>query len=222
MKSLLSMRKIIPKKLVEEEKPALKDYFKYYFLHAPEDDYIGILVIRAIFFAIFIFWGMSFILHPVDSDYLMQSFIHLPNLVFHEAGHFIFSPFGKFIRVLGGSLMQVLMPFIVMCTFVLKNRDGYAASIGLWWVGQNFMDMAPYIGDARDLKLPLLGGVTGREVADYHDWEYLLEATGLINQDLLLAKLSHYFGSMLMITAFIWGGYMLYLEYVRIKGLENQ
>ena len=41
-------------------------------------------------------------------------FIHLIDLVFHEAGHPIFGVFGRFMGVLGGSLNQVLVP--VVCT----------------------------------------------------------------------------------------------------------
>ena len=42
----------------------------------------------------------------------MNSFLHLINLLFHEAGHIIFSPFGQFMTMLGGSLMQVLVPIV--------------------------------------------------------------------------------------------------------------
>lgn len=37
-------------------------------------------------------------------------FLDRVDLVFHEAGHVIFGPFGEFIGILGGSLMQVLIP----------------------------------------------------------------------------------------------------------------
>jgi uncharacterized membrane protein len=42
------------------------------------------------------------------------NFLHLIDLVFHEAGHVIFGLFGRFIAVIGGSLNQVLVP--VICT----------------------------------------------------------------------------------------------------------
>jgi hypothetical protein len=35
--------------------------------------------------------------------------------------------------------------------------------------GQSLMDLAPYVADARALRLPLLGGRTGAEV-EGHDW----------------------------------------------------
>ena len=46
-------------------------------------------------------WTIQFARTPLSAD--MSSFLHLPDLVFHEAGHIIFSPFGRFMTVLGGS-----------------------------------------------------------------------------------------------------------------------
>jgi hypothetical protein len=197
---------------MENNKPALFDYFKYIFLHVPDKVDQVTLVGRTIVFVGLFIWGWTFILHSVESNYVASSFMHNINLVFHEAGHVVFRPFGKFIMFLGGSLGQVLMPAIVMVAFLIKNRDTFGAS-----VGQNFMDMAPYINDARDLKLPLLGGVTGQDVVDYHDWEFLLGRTGLAQYDHILGHGAHYLGTILMITAWVWGGYMLYRQYQNLE-----
>lgn len=204
---------------MNNDKPTPVDYFKAIFLHVPEQVATVTVIGRGLVYVLIFVWGWMFIFHSVDSNYVGQSFLHNVNLAFHEAGHIIFSPFGRFITVLGGSLAQILMPLIVMGAFLLTNRDAFGGSVGLWWVGQNFIDVAPYINDARDLKLILLGGVTGRDVADYHDWEYLLGATGLLKWDHSLAKMSHLFGSMLMITAFVWGGYILYRQW-QVRELE--
>ena len=42
-----------------------------------------------------------------------------------------------------------------------------------WWAGENMMDVAIYINDARALQLTLIGGQTGAEV-EGHDWEHIL------------------------------------------------
>ncbi len=52
---------------------------------------------------------------------ISESFMHRVNLVFHEAGHVIFMPFGRFLSILGGTLGQWLIPFIVLCSFVLSG-----------------------------------------------------------------------------------------------------
>jgi hypothetical protein len=75
------------------------------------------------------------------------------------------------------------------------------------------MDIAPYINDARALQLPLLGGVTGKDVAEYHDWEYILGKTGMLRIDHSLASLSYAFGILLMLLTFAWGGFLLVQEF---------
>ena len=167
---------------------------------------------RFLIFSMLIVWGLKFIFTPLESNYAGESFMHLINLPFHEAGHLIFSPFGRFIGASGGSLMQLLVPLVCLLSFLIKTRDTFAASVALWWLGESLMDLAPYINDARDLKLLLLGGVTGRDVADYHDWEFILRKLGLLEYDHFLAHAAHITGAFLMATTFIWGGFLLYKQ----------
>ena len=169
---------------------------------------------RMLFFLVIFIWGLKFIFTPLDSNYTMQSFWHLVNLPFHEAGHILFRPFGRVMTSLGGSLAQLLMPVVCLAVFLIKTRDTFAASFALWWTGENFMDLAPYINDARSLTLPLLGGNTGRTSPyGYHDWEFILKETGLIRCDHILAKMSHMIGAVIMICAIVWGGYLLFKQY---------
>ncbi|HOD76478.1 MAG TPA: hypothetical protein PKJ17_10645 [Syntrophorhabdaceae bacterium] len=82
-----------------------------------------------------------------------------------------------------------------------------------WWTGQNFIDMAPYINDARAQQLMLLGGVTGQDVPGYHDWNNILGRLGLLNLDHTLANTSHVFGSLIMTAAFIWAAIILFMQW---------
>lgn len=160
-------------------------------------------------------WGWTFISASVTSNAVGESFMHNINLPFHEAGHILFSPFGRFMQVLGGTLGQILIPGLCVAAFLLKNHDPFGASVGLWWVGQSFMDIAPYINDARALDLILLGGVTGKEVDGYHDWQNILGTLGWLEYDHALAQASHWFGAFLMVLALAWGATVLYLQYER-------
>ncbi len=157
-------------------------------------------------------WGWTFMSASVASNAVGESFMHNINLPFHEAGHIIFSPLGRFMQVLGGTLGQLLIPCLCVGAFLLKNHDPFGASVGLWWVGQNFTDIAPYINDARALDLMLLGGVTGKDVDGYHDWQHILGTLGWLEYDHILAKLSHGLGTLLMLLALAWGGTVLYLQ----------
>ena len=164
---------------------------------------------RAMLGAFLFLWGWRFILSSVQDNYVCESFLHLVNLPFHEAGHVFFSPFGEFLRALGGTLGQLLIPTICLGTFLLKNRDAFGSAVSLWWLAENFMDIGPYIADARSGQLLLLGGVTARDVPGYHDWENILITLDLMQYDQVLGGLSYWTGRILMLAAFAWGGWEL-------------
>ena len=154
-------------------------------------------------------WGVKFIFTPISGEAFSQSYMHLVNLPFHEAGHVFFSPFGRFLQVLGGTLGQWLIPFVVAAYFWFRNNP-FGASVGLWWLGQSFMDIAPYMDDARAGQIMLLGGVTGSEVEDYHDWEVILTRLGMMKYDHLIARISFGCGIILIIVSLGWGGWLLW------------
>jgi hypothetical protein len=159
-------------------------------------------------------WGWIFILTPMATNYAGNSFFHLVNLPFHEAGHLFFQLFGRWMGSLGGTLGQLLIPFICLLVFLIKYKNPFGASVSLWWLGESLMDIAPYINDARSQELVLLGGITGRE-ADYgtHDWEFILNEIGWLRYDHTLAYMAHYFGMVLMLLSFGWAGYLLLKQY---------
>jgi hypothetical protein len=171
---------------------------------------------RVALFAVILFYGFKFIFSPMEKCYGIMPFMHLVNLPFHEAGHIIFMAFGKFIMFLGGTLGQLLMPLICLIALLLTTRDTFGASASLWWFGQNFIDIAPYINDARALKLILLGGVTGRET-DGHDWENILRTMDWLRYDHMIAKMAYSVGAILMVLASVWGGYILCRQYQNVE-----
>jgi len=163
-------------------------------------------------------WGVKFMFASIDSNYAGRSFMHLINLPFHEAGHILFRPFGSFITSLGGSLGQMLMPLICFSVLLIKTKDAFGASVSLWWFGQNFFDLAPYINDARSGTLPLIGGNFGHSSPyGFHDWEYLLTESGLLRYDHFIAKLAVVSGTGVMLLSFIWSGYLLFTQYKEWK-----
>lgn len=171
---------------------------------------------RAAVFAAMVWWGWTFIVTPLETNYTGESFLHLINLPFHEAGHVIFAPFGRFMTFLGGSLGQILMPIICLGTFLVQTRDPFGASVALWWTAESLMDIAPYINDARTMDLLLIGGVTGKET-DGHDWNNILTMLGWLEYDHRLAHLAYNLGIMLMLVSLAWGGALLLLHYRRLS-----
>jgi len=171
-----------------------------------------VIALKVVFLLGLAVWGLRLASQPIISNAVGESFLHLINLPFHEAGHIFFTPFGRFIQILGGTLGQLLIPIIVTGTFIYQHQP-YAASIGLWWLGENFMDIAPYMDDARAGQLMLLGGVTGSEVEDYHDWEGILGRLGMMQYDHTLARAAFSLGVLIMLMALCWGGCILWREY---------
>ena len=172
---------------------------------------------RLLIYAGLLLWGLKFLFTPMETNYVGESFMHMINLPFHEAGHVVFSPMGRFMQVLGGSLGQLLMPLVCLAALLIQNRDAFGAAVALWWLAESVMDLAPYINDARALDLVLLGGVTGKDVEDYHDWEHILRTLGWLQYDHVLAHAAYAFGSLLMILALIWGGYMLRVQFKNLQ-----
>jgi hypothetical protein len=134
------------------------------------------------------------------SDRLMI-FLHNVNLIFHEAGHIFFAFFGQFIAILGGSLMQILIPLIIAIHFFL-TKQYYASTIALWWVGQNFLDVSIYVKDGKERILPLLGGE-----GVIHDWHYLLSSLHWLAYDNLIGNIIFIIGLMISGSALFMGVY---------------
>lgn len=181
-------------------------------LALPEAVDLPVLLGRSALYLLFFLWGWSFILGGIDWQGIGGSFLHNVNLPFHEFGHVLFSPFGRFMAILGGSLFQVLMPLGVMLGFLLQQRDPFAASVMLWWAGQSFIDVSPYIADAPYRAIPLIGGL-GESA---HDWGNLLTMTGSMAHATAYARSSFVIGTLLMLLSFAWGGYLLYLQKQRL------
>ena len=130
----------------------------------------------------------------------------------------LFIPFGRFMTVLGGSLFQVLLPLVLMASFMFgfggSRRDNFAASLMLWWAAMAIIDVAPYIWDAFEPKMMLLGGKTGAE-SDGHDWQNILGDLGLLKRAHLIAGIAHKLGLAVMLVAYAWGAALLYLQFNR-------
>ena len=179
----------------------------------------SVFFFKGLLYIVLLVWGLSFFDETnFKEDYYgaSDSFLHNINLIFHEAGHWIFAIFGEFIGFFGGTLMQCLIPLIVMIQF-LRQRDNFSASVGLWWLGQNFLDIAPYIYDAWDRKLILLGGGTGQDRPGSHDWYYLLGETNNLENYEEIAYFVGYFGKFILFLSFVWGALILYKTFLMLK-----
>src|SRR5215471_6567556 len=127
------------------------------------------------------------------------SFLDNVDLPIHEFGHLLFRPFGEFMMVAGGSLFQVILPAVFVGYFIWQ-QSFYSAAIVLFWVGQSILNVYVYAADAVKMQLVLTSGFTGSE-GSFHDWNYLLTATGLINSTDVVAGIIRLTATLVIIAA---------------------
>ena len=97
------------------------------------------------------------------------------DLAIHETGHLVFAFDGERLMLLGGTLLQLLVP-AVFSLALWRQGDRHGATVPLWWLGQNCWNVSVYIKDARSQELPLVGG-------GEHDWALLLGELGWLGRD---------------------------------------
>lgn len=128
-------------------------------------------------------------------------FIDYINLVIHEAGHVIFMPFGYFLTVSGGTILQLLVPIVFICYFVFR-RENFSASILVYWLALNLINISVYASDALKMQLPLLTGDK-----DSHDWNQILFTLNLLRHTQFIGRAILGLGIVCLLVALIWGLY---------------
>ncbi len=182
--------------------------------HVPENVSPPSLYGRAVLLTIFALWGAKLILLDYRTGEINASFLHGPLLVFHEAGHVVFRILGDFMMVFGGTLAQLLLPAIIATAFLVRNRDPFGAAMGTWLLGVSVLDVAPYVYDALDPQLILLGGQTGEEGG--HDWIYLLDQLGVTHGAHALGWFAHKVGAVIVLGSIAWAAYLLLSQRKRL------
>jgi hypothetical protein len=118
------------------------------------------------------------------------------NLIIHEGGHFFFSWFGDTIRILGGTLGELLVPLLCVAYFFFQRETtGFAFSI--FWFFENFPYIGTYMADARTSALSLVG-------SDESDWTILFTQWGLLAQDQKIGATVRTLGYLGMFAAGLW------------------
>ena len=124
-------------------------------------------------------------------------FLDNVNLMIHEAGHVLFMFFGEFLYFCGGTILQLLIPFVFVSYFYFK-KEFFSAFIVLFWLGQNFINVSVYMGDAIKRKLPLLGGDNVN-----HDWHYIFSHLNILQSTDFLSAITFSIGAFIIILAVI-------------------
>lgn len=123
-------------------------------------------------------WIPSVLLIPAAIYFLAErsfTLIDYFHLVVHEAGHYLLGFFGELMMFLGGTLMQIIVPVLLLIFFYV-NYKRVLFQITMFLLGHSFINISIYAADANEMKLELFGppGVQ-------HDWNWILTYFGALD-----------------------------------------
>lgn len=120
-------------------------------------------------------------------------------LIIHEAGHTIFGIFGwRFLTVLGGTLLQMLIPFVLFIAS-WRGRKIFASQASLYWLGFAWLDSAAYCADAYTQDLPLIGNLPKSS----HDFLNILSDLNILNHYLTVAWVMFSIGFLILLSGIL-------------------
>jgi hypothetical protein len=167
------------------------------FLEPLEDDWQpvsrAVLIIASAFYLLFLFQAAR-----GTGVLLMIDLVFIP---VHEGGHLLFSLFGEFLGVAGGTILQLAAPLMLAAWFLFQRQVPGTAFCTFFFFEQ-FLPIATYMADARAQDLPLL--TVGD--ADYviHDWNYLFGKLGVFDHDIQIAHAVRVLGWIGMLATVAW------------------
>lgn len=162
-------------------------------------------------FGLMLLWGVSIVFGRMTDT---PTVLHLTVILFHEAGHVVFMPFGEALRVAGGTLGQLLIP--LACAVALHRRDdNFGAAMCAAWLALSLIDAAVYAYDAFDPVLPLIGGGTGAD--SFHDFIFLFERYGQLAHARGWAMAMKTLGAIGLLASLVWAAVLLFLQSERLE-----
>ena len=161
---------------------------------------------RLALLAVIAVWATSVLVSRMTQP---PTLLHLTVILFHEAGHIVFLPFGEALRVAGGTLGQLLMP--AACAVALHRRgDNFGAAICFAWMGMSGADASVYAYDAADPVLPLIGGGTGSD--SFHDFVFLFDRYGQLDHARGWAMAMKAGAAIVVYASLAWAAVLLFLQ----------
>jgi hypothetical protein len=123
------------------------------------------------FYALFLAYAFAAHSGPFLTEQPGFLLLDYVNLIIHEGGHFFFSWFGETMHILGGTLGELIVPFLCALYF-FWHRETTGFAFSCFWFFENFPYIGTYMADARAAALPLVGG------SDDGDWTILFGQGG--------------------------------------------
>jgi hypothetical protein len=153
------------------------------------------------------FYGLFLIYAALDRSNFL--FLDYANLMIHEAGHPLFgilggsaeSGLGYTLMILGGTLLELIVPFACAAYFFFR-RESTGTAFCAFWFFENFLYIGTYMSDARTRALPLVGSGDS-------DWEVLFTQWNLLLHDTQIGHATRTLGWLGMLASVAWFAFTL-------------
>ncbi|MFY9529407.1 MAG: hypothetical protein WBC04_00695 [Candidatus Acidiferrales bacterium] len=119
----------------------------------------------------------------------------------HEAGHLLFSYFGRTLMILGGTFLQLFVPLALGVYFAFRRQIS-GTVFCLFCFFEQFLPIATYMADARAQELPLL--TVGDPEFVEHDWFAIFSMAGVLEHDTQIAAAVRALGWLGMFAILVW------------------
>jgi hypothetical protein len=169
---------------------------RFEFLAALEEDWkpVSKLALTAwlAFYGFFLLYAFT-----RKSGFLFIDIVFVP---IHEGGHLLFSYFGETLHILGGTLLQLLVPLAIAVYFCFQRHLAGTAFAAFFFF-ENFLNVGTYMADARAIALDY---VTVGEGEAEHDWTTMFIKLGLLEHDVTIGHAVRLLGWLGMIAIVVW------------------
>lgn len=116
------------------------------------------------------------------------------NAGIHRLGHAASGWAGDTGQLLGGTVLQLLIPGGLAALLLWKLHQWVAAMACVWWLGETLVHIGSYLGDAMYRRSAPIAG-------DVHVWGYLTRKWELVLHAERMGQVLHWSGVAIMITA---------------------
>ncbi len=139
------------------------------------------------------------------------------DFILHEMAHLMTAFLPQILVAAAGSMAELLLGIVLIITAFL-TRSYFASLFCFLWFMLATQSVADYIADARKMALPLVSFGGDNAI---HDWHFILDSLGLLEQDTLIAGLLRGVGIFAGIFALIFSAWLMYKMAIFRPSEEN-
>jgi len=136
------------------------------------------------------------------------TFIDNAHLPIHEAGHLLFGWFGETLGLWGGTLLQLLVPGLLVVAFVVRG-DVPGTTFCAVAFFHSLTGVAAYMIDALRRELPLVTVGASSDEAE-HDWVHIFSNLGVLPHAIQIGTVTRVIAWLGFVGTLVWFGWRYY------------